>query len=313
MGPSLFSDGRETKLLPQDLASHRLQWGRRCSATEGQSRGVPESRVPSASMGPSLFSDGRRDDFGLLHFLSPRFNGAVAVQRRKGWFLCGLGNRRRRFNGAVAVQRRKGLSGRAPVPRSPRFNGAVAVQRRKGLSRGARRELLTSASMGPSLFSDGRQFWEAHLSAVPLASMGPSLFSDGRNDGGRKEAGYKGSFNGAVAVQRRKENRGGVSPVIPSSGFNGAVAVQRRKGCTQSGSAGSAGPLQWGRRCSATEGFLSCVVNYDSVVLQWGRRCSATEGPDRELTRSKLQGFNGAVAVQRRKGTTSPPTAICVW
>jgi len=84
--------------------------------------------------------------------------------------------------------------------------------------------------------------------------------------------------------------------------------------------------LQWGRRFAATEGFMVTEALQSDLWLQWGRRFAATEGlqrrddqawcddasmgpslcSDGRLLADSSQnlrpiGFNGAVALQRRK------------
>ena len=64
------------------------------------------------------------------------------------------------------------------------------------------------------------------------------------------------------------------------------------------------GLLQWGRRCSATEGADIRKEAAELERLQWGRRCSATEGlTSWDVSSVSCLDFNGAVAVQRRKET----------
>ncbi len=60
------------------------------------------------------------------------------------------------------------------------------------------------ASMGPSLFSDGNNQTIDRIAEIRPASMGPSLFSDGNPSSVRIQVGQRVSFNGAVAIQRRK-------------------------------------------------------------------------------------------------------------
>ncbi len=135
-----------------------------------------------------------------------------------------------------------------------------------------------AASMGPSLFSDGNSACDRKADNHNAASMGPSLFSDGNR------------------WRRRKQ-------IWPRSW------------------------LQWGRRYSATEicdapprmdrlhdasmgpslfsdGNIVLRLSMDGghFLLQWGRRYSATEIAILLGTAmSPGVGFNGAVAIQRRK------------
>src|SRR6478609_1820460 len=68
------------------------------------------------------------------------------------------------------------------------------------------------------------------------------------------------------------------SAASATSSFNGAVAVKRRKDWKSLGSTGLYVMLQWGRRCEATEGSSTRAIKSEKSELQWGRRCEATEG-----------------------------------
>ncbi len=188
-------------------------------------------------------------------------------------------NPERGFNGAVALQPRKeGPGAGAGFPFS-RFNGAVALQPRKDT--GAVVALIPHlASMGPWLCSHGRPGRRFQACGLPmLASMGPWLCSHGRTD--------------------------------------------QRAPSTASGTG-----LQWGRGFAATEGGAQahhlrpaldasmgpwlcshgrpppfCATPASQGRLQWGRGFAATEGHRQFLGWSPtLSGFNGAVALQPRKG-----------
>src|SRR6478609_5169466 len=91
------------------------------------------------------------------------------------------------------------------------------------------------------------------------------------------------------------------SAASATSSFNGAVAVKRRKDWKSLGSTGLYVMLQWGRRCEATEGRVPPVSLAGLLRLQWGRRCEATEGDVAMGERGLDVRFNGAVAVKRRK------------
>ncbi len=280
MGPSLFSDGRQ--LWAEAFAEY----------SDG------------ASMGPSLFSDGRMGT-AVRRCVATGFNGAVAVQRRKGRVRNTVKKVTSRLQWGRRCSATEGAKREGTTRYVSCFNGAVAVQRRKVRESTKAGKKAAAASMGPSLFSDGRaskvcstaecETWlqwgrrcsatEGHLcdgrgAGGPPASMGPSLFSDGRRSAGAIWAVVAACFNGAVAVQRRK-------------------AAHRRHG--RRDPAASMGPSLFsdGRRLRGHERPV------EPFGLQWGRRCSATEGRLLDPTGRRHPRFNGAVAVQRRKAACS--------
>src|SRR6266542_274062 len=124
MGPSLRGDG-DTTMEKHVSVWLELQWGRRSAATEtldfkGEENKMDASMGPSlrsdgdaertarlkASMGPSLRSDGDARSSRARSRTSPRFNGAVAPQRRRPGEAWRLAHEVVGFNGAVAPQRR---------------------------------------------------------------------------------------------------------------------------------------------------------------------------------------------------------------
>ena len=129
--------------------------------------------------------------------------------------------------------------------------------------------------------------------------MGPRLFSRGRR-AIRSQRANKPSFNGAAALQPRKDAMTASSSRARSC-FNGAAALQPRKAGSTVGSViltvASMGPrlfsrgrtipppsptpsppLQWGRGSSAAEGAVLRDLAPITVKLQWGRGSSAAEG-----------------------------------
>ncbi len=196
--------------------------------------------------------------------------------------------------------------------------------------------------MGPSLFSDGkpavgcapaRQLlqWGRRCSATERSSAtadaaaAPGLLQWGRrcsaterHADGTASADAVTSFNGAVAVQRRKDRCGGQSvgvaaasmgPSLFSDGkataelerrrdarFNGAVAFSDGKACADERGAASAA-LQWGRRFRRRKATASAgSVIAAPLSLQWGRRFRRRKGEDRLERRRSTVRFNGAVA-----------------
>ena len=154
MGPSLFSDGRVVERSCA-IDDRELQWGRRCSATEGQLELRKELRGLT-SMGPSLFSDGRSSSVTTRLSFRPVLQWGRRCSATEGLrFLRDFralqelqwGRRCSATEGVVdpvkqmtAYETSMGPSlfsdGRTPTrpdqpPKEDHFNGAVAVQRRK--------------------------------------------------------------------------------------------------------------------------------------------------------------------------------------
>ena len=140
------------------------------------------------------------------------------------------------------------------LPLGLRFNGAAAVQPRKAMESCAHR-CMEGASMGPRLFSRGRNDADPARTADHGASMGPRLFSRGRSARKRRRVEKTSGFNGAAAVQPRKANTAW-KPFTIIACFNGAAAVQPRKVGSNLHDAAEYLTLQWGRGCSAAEGAL---------------------------------------------------------
>ena len=86
-------------------------------------------------------------------------------------------------------------------------------------------------------------------------------------------------------------------------GFNGAAALQPRKVTRGTLARLPHGLLQWGRGSSAAEGILKRLDDVLEDRLQWGRGSSAAEGwPPTSPSRCRASSFNGAAALQPRKG-----------
>ncbi len=156
MGPSLFSDGR-TALAPFVRPELELQWGRRCSATEGCSSVASVSDSSKASMGPSLFSDGRVE--------SRREESDARSQASMGPSLFSDGRKDHTtvMSACQKLQwgrRCSATEGSRSFPRPFPVLRLLQWGRRCSATEGraAPRENRCSAcaSMGPSLFSDGR-------------------------------------------------------------------------------------------------------------------------------------------------------------
>ena len=308
-----------------DAVAATLQWGRRLGATERHTFGFVICRVPNsfngavawerrkapstmlkeamdtkASMGPSLGSDGKVGRLGAARVLlaasmgpslgsdgKPPEDAEPEAPKKLQWG--------RRLGATESVRK-----GHSAVAGSDRFNGAVAWERRKEAIL-ADAERSADASMGPSLGSDGKLYAE-----------GSKLYAEGRLQWGRRLGATEspscrrggrdtGSFNGAVAWERRKE-------LCTSKGAVMAKELQwgRRLGATERSTSTMSAPppnmLQWGRRLGATERTHANAASAARVALQWGRRLGATERPLREWILADTLGFNGAVAWERRKG-----------
>src|SRR6185312_3818455 len=179
-------------------------------------------------MGPPLFSGGNVPvrDGGDLHFLLQWGRRCSAAEITQG-------EANKPWQEQLQWGRRCSAAEITPCRRAPtrgpaRFNGAAAVQRRKC---GARRSRCAR---------DAALQWGRRCSAAEIVLYQPCLPANSMLQWGRRcsaaeiqKAGwarimFKGGFNGAAAVQRRKW-------AMPSAflmgalSFNGAAAVQRRK------------------------------------------------------------------------------------
>ena len=195
----------------------------------------------------------------------------------------------------------------------------------------------------------------ATVLADRAASMGPWLCSHGRSQGGCHREAARQCFNGAVALQPRKENHlNGFLYIAPGlqwgRGFaategNGRVAMGRGQWLASMGpwlcshgrrprrlrvvavQLASMGPwlcshgrfdrgispashdgLQWGRGFAATEGARRPQEACRCYPLQWGRGFAATEGRVGRRGLPRRGCFNGAVALQPRKGESDETT-----
>jgi len=283
MGPRLFSRGKEARAAGAASPAAALQWGRGCSAAErvgadcigadklklqwGRGCSAAESFPPGPPWGP------RRTGF----------NGAAAVQPRKGALPANGGRGAPMLQwgrGCSAAEREGGLLNGAAYPS---FNGAAAVQPRK--EHFAKNSLICCmASMGPRLFSRGKNRGRTMRECLNWASMGPRLFSRGKRcrslkpnpiilrgfNGAaavqprkvhprRQQVNISPSFNGAAAVQPRKDKARWSHPQDFVC-FNGAAAVQPRKVEVRKPANVGGNRLQWGRGCSAAESIPRCIV-----------------------------------------------------
>ena len=187
--------------LPHGL----LQWGRGSSAAEGILK--------------------RLDDV-----LEDRLQWGRGSSAAEGWPPTSPSRcRASSFNGAAALQPRKGRVGGLQDQRVARFNGAAALQPRKEwlIQCDGYRVFALQWGRGSSA-AEGRAVVQVQQHRVGVASMGPRLFSRGRDIQGAFEGAFCG-FNGAAALQPRQ---GGpqASGCQRSRCFNGAAALQPRKG-----------------------------------------------------------------------------------
>ena len=162
------------------MSPSALQWGRGCSAAEGLFSGVLGVNMFEASMGPRLFSRGRRRGGDRRERSSSSFNGAAAVQPRKGRALLSQPIQLDLLQWGRGCSAAEGPGRNGPSPaRTPCFNGAAAVQPRK-------------VSLRPLLCPANRTLqWGRGCSAA---------------EGTRRclPSSRIGCFNGAAAVQPRK-------------------------------------------------------------------------------------------------------------
>src|SRR3989442_85219 len=127
-------------------------------------------------MGPSLLSDGERRTKPILQRCVRCFNGAVAVERRRGRATSTSRMPRPSFNGAVAVERRRVGGGGGGGLMLKGFNGAVAVERRRGVAADRTAPSLGASFNGAVAVERRRvHFRRKFRHPSPVASMGPSL------------------------------------------------------------------------------------------------------------------------------------------
>jgi len=108
--------------------------------------------------------------------------------------------------------------------------------------------------MGPRLFSRGKDAHREHWGSGVAASMGPRLFSRGKNSYRSVKITGEGRFNGAAAVQPRKDlefidfDAAGLASMGPR-------LFSRGKRCPRTWPRPPKS-LQWGRGCSAAESYI---------------------------------------------------------
>ena len=208
---------------------------------------------------------------------SARFNGAAAVQPRKARRHSEKPAEAYGFNGAAAVQPRKAAKtwSRPSPPATLQWGrGCSAAEGRPQMLMAVTHEWLQwgrgcSAAEGRCVALHRHQPFDA--------SMGPRLFSRGRDAG--------------TDCGRRR-----------GRGFNGAAAVQPRKARRASVLASNRCPLQWGRGCSAAEGWEKPYICLVGGRASMGPRLFSRGRPGGAGRRGgRPARFNGAAAVQPRK------------
>ena len=159
------------------------------------------------------------------------------------------------------------------------------------------------ASMGPWLRSHGRLPAAVGTPPRQMLQWGRG-FAATEGERRSRRRGTARRFNGAVASQPRKAESSSMSSQSASC-FNGAVASQPRKGIARSShmrdyAIASMGPWlrSHGRMKSGTD-------QSTAHKLQWGRGFAATEGDPPYDCRTRPACFNGAVASQPRKASTT--------
>ena len=185
MGPRLFSRGRCSTLPTGRYQKRsRLQWGRGSSAAEGFDLGsyLPPMQSLQWGRGSSAAEGCRRD----------RGRSRTARQASMGPRLFSRG--RVRVCNQVPLERQLLQWGR----------GSSAAEGCDWHAAGCTAEC---ASMGPRLFSRGRGRKHTSAGEDKRASMGPRLFSRGRMPLRCCETRTEGGFNGAAALQPRKDDK----------------------------------------------------------------------------------------------------------
>ena len=207
-----------------------------------------------------------------------------------------------RFNGAVALQRRK-----LPRQASRRSHRSAASMEPSLCSDGNVGPVIRvardcGASMEPSLCSDGNVGPVIRVARDCGASMEPSLCSDGNppaRDRSRKHRRSLQWSRRSAATETilissprvsscrlqwsRRSAATETSHVSPPSrasrrSFNGAVALQRRKrGPARVDSRGANRASMEPSLCSDGNSMAGSHFASSSVVLQWSRRSAATE------------------------------------
>ena len=251
-------------------------------------------------MGPRLFSRGKYHARPAHPMRNRCFNGAAAFQPRKVF-------PGPKLNGNPGLQWGRGFSAAESIrvliyAGSYRcFNGAAAFQPRKvtSASTGA---MSATASMGPRLFSRGKDDKYLHIVQAIEASMGPRLFSRGKLSLPRSPISFTVLQWGrgfSAAESPRAPPQGGVK----SKASMGPRLFSRGKYYWLLTEPSTCLTLQWGRGFSAAERFAVFTVCCYPCVLQWGRGFSAAES-NRPGTSGRLhwslqwgRGFSAAESV----------------
>ena len=169
-------------------------------------------------------------------------------------------------------------------------------------------ELIRPASMGPRLFSRGRGLPQEPAGGCLHRFNGAAALQPRKACGINRFRTARHCFNGAAALQPRKE--GLTAWLTPRLGcFNGAAALQPRK-VKRSENDHGARDASMGPRLFSRGRLKAWNWACDIVVLQWGRGSSAAEGapPSPRVGIKNDHGFNGAAALQPRKGSISDRT-----
>ena len=305
MGPRLFSRGKSIDIdIP--LAYQVASMGPRLFSRGKGNSGHPGGHKRTGFNGASAFQPRK----GVLT--------ATCLSRASKELQWGLGfsaEERGMYHGHMAgipelqwglgfSAEESGADGMGCIPSSYCFNGASAFQPRKADGKGGKVGRRRSFN-GASAFQPrkvGRTGWAVYQARI--ASMGPRLFSRGKNHTKKRQVREVVGFNGASAFQPRKDEQAAATNEA-LAGFNGASAFQPRKGLLVSARRKASRLLQWGLGFSAEESR--------STLLHPFRVWLASMGP-RLFSRGKIEaaklneiqaaaGFNGASAFQPRKGS----------
>ena len=218
------------------------------------------------------------ESFGALESAIRTFNGAAALQRRKQYSRPAVLSWRCRpsmgpplcSDGNQAEAQLSDLCKR-DLQWGRRFAATETGQRTQA------RKPIRCLQWGRRFAATETRIRSASRPGTAGPSMGPPLCSDGNPRSPARSSVVNDAFNGAAALQRRKQ----CGPE-----FFGA--------CPEL--------LQWGRRFAATETIVMPVPDADVILPSMGPPLCSDGNDHGRLPQQFLQfPFNGAAALQRRK------------
>ena len=229
-GAAALQPRKASFVCGSDFVSTRLQWGRGSSAAEGRSTWTAGNRTTSfngaAALQPRKAGRGWTSPVPIaglqwgrgssaaeghsvlvLPLTASCFNGAAALQPRKAQGVeLGLRHRCASMGPRLFSRGRVRVCNQVPLERQllQWGRGSSAAEGCDWHAAGCTAEC---ASMGPRLFSRGRGRKHTSAGEDKRASMGPRLFSRGRMPLRCCETRTEGGFNGAAALQPRKDDK----------------------------------------------------------------------------------------------------------